>query len=86
MRKFRLYGFSDGKITVITRGENEDQAMRYATRDNGRFPRGVTVFPLSHLPINANKLYDANHDSGWLYRAPEWLQKEEREKAVEKRF
>lgn len=79
---FPLFGFTDGYTIVITRGENEDQAMCYACRDNGVFKRGVTVYSLDHLPIDAAKLYNTNHDSDWLHRAPVWVQKQEREEAV----
>ena len=84
MRIFRLFGFSDGKITVITRGVTEAQALEYATRPDGAFRRGVTVFPLNHLPINASRLYDINHEPGWLYRAPLWLRKKEQQEAIAK--
>jgi hypothetical protein len=82
MRKFYLFAFSDGVTTVITRGENQEQAMSYACRNNGAFKKGVTVFPVDHLPLNAAKLYSCNHAVGWLNRAPIWLQKLEREQAV----
>ena len=86
MRTFPLYAFSDGNITVITRGQNEEQAMSYACRDSGQFKRGVTVFPLDHLPINAAKLYDTNHRKGWLHRRPYWLEKAERKYSVDMGF
>ncbi len=84
MRVFRLFAFSDSRITVITRGETQEQAMRYACRDDGAFPRGVTVFPLDYLPINASELYSKNHSYGWLYRAPIWLANEEYQQAIKK--
>ena len=87
MRVFRLYGFSDGEITVITRGETVAQAMSYAARSNGIFTvRGRTIFPIEQLPINAKELYDVKHKAGWLYRAPVWLQKIEAEKAAKLGF
>ena len=82
MRKFHLYAFSDGNNIVITRGENQEQAMSYACRNDGQFKRGVTVFCLDYLPINAAELYNANHEKGWLYRAPVWVQKVEHAEAV----
>ena len=82
MRKFHLYGFSDGRITVITRGETQDQAMSYAARNDGAFKKGVTIYPLDYLPINAAELYDQNHESGWLTRAPKWVQEAEMKEAV----
>ena len=86
IRKFHLYAFSDGNITVITRGETEEQAMSYACRNSGQFKRGVTVFPLDHLPINAAQLYDTNHRKGWLTRKPQWLEIAERAYSVNMGF
>lgn len=82
MRTFPLFAFSDGNITIITRGENESQAMSYAARNNGAFKRGVTIFPVE-LPINAAELYSSNHEPAWLYRAPLWLRKAEQKQAIE---
>ena len=84
MRTFPLFAFSDSNLTVITRGENEEQAMTYATRVGGVFPRGVVVYPLDHLPVEAAKLYEINHSSGWLYRAPKWLQQRYRDNDARK--
>lgn len=86
MRKFRLYAFSDGYKTIITRGENQEQAMSYACRTNDAFKKGVTVFPLDYLPINSKELYNTNHNEGWLYRSPIWLQKAEQKQAIELGF
>jgi len=83
MRVFRLYAFTDGKVTVVTRGENQEQAMSYASRDNGSFPKGVTIYSLDYLPINAAELYNTNHSCGWLYRSPCWLAKIENEQAIQ---
>jgi hypothetical protein len=82
MRIFPLFAFTDGYLTVITRGENEDQAMSYACRSSGQFKRGVTVSS-TYLPIDANKLYNSNHKEGWLYRKPFWLEKAEQQQAVD---
>ncbi len=79
MRTFHLYAFSDSNITVITRGETQEQAMSYAARNDGMFKRGVTVYPLDYLPIEAATLYNTNHNEGWLHRVPSWLLKTERE-------
>lgn len=81
MRTFPLFCFSDGFFTVATRGENFEQAMSYAVR-SPQFMRGVTIFCLDYCPIDLAKQYSTNHAESWLYRAPEWLQKLEREKAV----
>lgn len=83
-RTFHLYAFSDGDIIVITRGETVEQAMTYAARDNGLFPRGVTIYSVGYLPLDAAKLYSLNHDAGWLHRLPEWLRKKENKEAVQK--
>ena len=81
MRYYRLFAFTDGRIVVITRGINEDQAMSYAACSDGAFPRGVTIYP-TICPINSAELYSKNHADGWLYRAPVWVQKQERDEAV----
>lgn len=80
---YPLFAFSDGRIIIITRGVDENQAMAYAARDGGSFPRGVTVFPLDHLPINAAKLYDQNHEDGWLYRMPVWVRKQQEQQDID---
>jgi hypothetical protein len=82
MRIFRLYQFSDGHVSVITRGLTEAQAMSYAAQSPS-FKRGATIFPVNHCSINAAKLYSQNHNEGWLYRAPLWLFKQEAKLAVE---
>ena len=65
MKVFRLFAFSDGNITVITRGETLDQAFSWAARPDGLFTKkGATIFPLDYLPINAGKLYSANYSEG----------------------
>ncbi len=79
---YPLFAFSDGRIIVITRGIDEEQAMTYAAREGGSFPRGVTVFPLDHLPINAAMLYNQNHDDGWLYRMPVWVRKQQEQQDI----
>ncbi len=81
MRTFPLFCFSDGYNLIATRGENDEQAMSYAAW-SPQFPRGVTISCLDYCPIDLAKQYSTNHAEGWLYRAPEWLQKQEREKAV----
>lgn len=78
MRTFPLFCFSDGYIVIATRGENDEQAMSYVTW-SPQFPRGVTIFCLDYCLIDLAKQYSANHTEGWLYRAPEWLQKLEKE-------
>lgn len=78
MRTFPLFCFSDGYNTIATRGENDEQAMSYAVW-SPQFPRGVTIFCLDYCLIDLAKQYSANHDEGWLYRAPQWLQKLEEE-------
>lgn len=85
MRTFGLWHFSDGQISIITRGISEEQAMSYAA-ESPAFKRGVTIFPVNYLPIEAAELYNKNHAAGWLHRAPEWLQRQERTRAIEQGF
>jgi len=85
MRKFRLFCFTDGNATIATRGENQEQAMSYASHSKS-FRRGVTIWPLDHCPVETAELYSRNHSDGWLHRAPVWVQKQEQQQAIEMGF
>ena len=79
MRTFPLWGFDDGRLLAITRGETQEQAWEHVK--NNKWERGVTVSFLSYLPLNAASIYSQNHAPGWLHRPMYWLaRKEERER------
>jgi len=67
--KYRLYAFTNGRVLVITRGENEAAAMKHAAMFHV-FARGTTIRAVDHLPIDANELYSQNHDFDWLNTEP----------------
>lgn len=72
MSQFPLFAFTNDEVVVITRGPTLDHAFDYATQSKN-FRRGTTIRSMDHLPIEAAKLYDENHDSGWLTRPPKYL-------------
>lgn len=74
---YLLWGFSNQRFIVFTRGRTEDEAAEHALRKNGFFKKGETVEYCSSLPLNAAELYSRSHSDGWLNRKPIWLQKKE---------
>lgn len=67
---YRLFGFSNGKYIVITRGETQDQAYDHACKV---FERGQTIAFLNYLPINSKLEYDKTHKFNWLHKTPIYL-------------
>lgn len=76
IRIFPLWGFDNGRVTIFTRGETQEQAWEYV-KDHPAWERGETVAFLQSLPTTTAKIYDNNHAPGWLYRPMYWLQKKE---------
>lgn len=72
MTRYCLYSFTDGNVVVITRGPTLDATLKHVSSSKV-FPRGITIQPVDYLPINAPEIYSQNHDDGWLYRAPAYL-------------
>ncbi len=68
---YPLFGFEDtnGK-QVISRGRDSEDVLTHIICE---FPRGSTLKEMDSLPINCNKLYDKNHNPGWLERIPDYL-------------
>lgn len=84
METFRLYAFSDGRSTVISRGTDQNMVSEYLQVKNV-FPRGVGFFEVPFLPLNAAKLYERDHQKGWLHRPPRWLSEKRRTEYEESR-
>lgn len=74
---YPLWAFSDdhsASHVLVTRGKDLDSAIEHAT-NSPFFRRGVTIFPVNVLPLNASVLYSTNHASGWLHREPMYEQR-----------
>jgi hypothetical protein len=67
---YYLFGWSDGRKTIISRGRTSRDVLAHVIND---FPRGVTLTEINKLPLDMGKLYDRNHESGWLLRIPHYL-------------
>jgi hypothetical protein len=73
--EYPLYGITDGRTLIVSRGRDKCDVMEYIARISPSFPRGVTLYHTTALPLGTNKEYDKNHDPGWLERCPEYLSK-----------
>jgi len=69
---YYLFGWSDGKKTVISRGRNSRDVLSHVIND---FPRGATLTEIDKLSVDLHKFYSRNHDPGWLHRMPHYLRK-----------
>lgn len=79
MKTYPLFAFSDNhhsEQVLVTRGATLDDALDHAS-NSSFFRRGVTIFPLSFVPIQAAELYGHNHAPGWLHRMPEYMRRRE---------
>ena len=79
MKKYRLWAVQTGTDIWVSRGTKE-QVVRHITRS----PEVRYYTVLNWVPIDASEKYSRNHASGWLYRAPVWLQKERLRKHQDK--
>jgi len=72
---YHLYAFTDSNVTVITRGLTERKALAHVAQ-SGVFPRGVGVYPVGWLPVDAPDRYlEADHDFDWFHVAPQYENK-----------
>jgi hypothetical protein len=67
---YYLFGWSDGKKTIISRGRTSRDVLKHVMSD---FPRGATLTEVSKLSLEMGKLYSRNHAEGWLHRIPHYL-------------
>ena len=67
---YYLFGWSDGKKTIISRGRDSRDVLKHVISD---FPRGATLNLIDKLPLDMGRLYDRNHEPGWLHRIPHYL-------------
>jgi hypothetical protein len=72
---YPLSGVTDGDILVVSRGETEEQVIDYI-KQSDIFFRGVTIWLVDRLPLDAAKQYSLNHSHGWLYRCPLYLERQ----------
>lgn len=70
MIEYPLWTFLTNGNILITRGETQEQAFEWASRD---LKQGETIAILDYVPLYANYAYDINHNFNWLYVAPKWV-------------
>jgi hypothetical protein len=72
---YPLYGISDGRTLIVSRGRDKKDVMEYLARISPSFHPGVTLYHTLALPLGTDKEYSKNHDPGWLQRCPDYLKK-----------
>jgi len=70
MENFYLFAFLIKGKTIVTRGRDQEEALKGVSRG---LPRGMTIALLNDCPINAAKAYSTVHPFDWLHQVPQWL-------------
>lgn len=78
MRLYPLWAFAIDRDILITRGETQEQALEWASRN---VPRGKTIAILDYVPMYSNYIYDQNHPFNWLNTSPKWIRDRQRIKS-----